>query len=202
MRTGNYLTQDRMVALATAADNVVMSVRAIHKELEIFLANGGDYVSTEAIRDILNRHQLDYIDLKIIYSEQQHFSKKRQKSNEQARNAMRYKRDAALERKLFSLDVHSLAALDFSNDPNPFPSPISLPGTGVSSHAERGVQSDNRELHELHAELIAAFGSGTFINVDQAMMLLQVEQPTIDALVNNDYLRLSTLPGRYLIAEV
>lgn len=199
MRTGNYMTADRMIALTNAADNIVQCYSKLRKEALSYMQGATDgMISLDTFQEILNRNWPDIDDLALIRVEKKYFETHKVR-NDKNRDAQRFRRETASEQRLFADD---LRALDFSNDPNPFPSPTSLPGTGASSHAERGVQSDNRELHELHVELVAAFGSGTFINTDQAMMLLQVEQPTIDALVNNDYLRASTIKGRYLISDI
>lgn len=100
MRTGNYMTQDRMIALSDSAGEILDWYKNLQRRIKIFLREGENGVSLDTMNELLLQDVPDFSAIETILAERAHF-RNRGTANRRARDQMRLLRenrqDAAIE---------------------------------------------------------------------------------------------------------
>lgn len=104
---GNYLTQERILKILSAAASIVDAYNNMLREVRLYAKAGANDLSADTVSDIMNRNAVDFDSIQLIAFETGHFISKRA-ANESSREAMRRLRE---RRK----DDAELEGIDFTN---------------------------------------------------------------------------------------
>lgn len=184
MRTGNYMTADRMIALATAGFNIAQFYERVEREIAVFRANSfDDTVSLDTLQEILNRCRPALRDLSLVHNEMRYFETHRVR-HEKNRDHQRFRREADLESRLFH-DPHDPNPLDIAPRPTP---------TRPKSY------NDPRSIETLYSELVEMLGRDRFASRDEILTALATQDDKIlAALIAGEFLKESASPDRFYI---
>lgn len=188
MRTGNYMTADRMLTLANAAATIVDYYTKLEYELQMYRSNCADgQVSLDTIQEMLNRNRPPLSALTTVLGEKRYFETHKIR-NERNKDAHRFRRES-------EYDYRSGDTTDWLQSSTPAPS-----GTPVSE-LEGSYYSDSRSPQNLYDTLVETTGSSKFIAQVEIEQILNVDKSSIDALVRCDLLKEASPvgSGRYYI---
>ena len=91
-RTGNYMTQDRMIALSDSAGEILDWYKNLQQRIKIFLHEGERGVSLDTMNELLLQDVPDFSAIETILAERAHF-RNRGNANRRARDQMRLLRE-------------------------------------------------------------------------------------------------------------
>ncbi len=199
MRTGNYMTQDRMIELCAAANEFLDWYKNLHKSILLYIKSGEISVSPDTIMDLLNQNQPSLEAMETILREKGHFAAKFS-SNKIARQAQRLRREAAFEQK-------NEQKIQFIETPTEAGAIIQCDEENATDPSTIDLKNEN-ELKTIHEKLKArcAEEESQFLFIDsicRALNILLVNiDPIINALLNSDSIQRTGLDNRFYIKGV